>query len=320
MNVKEIGGYIELEYNYFPMLHNDAIALNCGTNCLAYLLKSKHIKKIMIPLFLCNCIENICVYEGVEVCKYSIGPNFLPDENIKLEDGEWLYIVNFYGQLSDGILSKYVREYGRVIIDQTHAYFEKPIKNVDTIYTCRKFFGVPDGAFLYTDKLLDIDIPVDESFSRMNYLLGRFERTATEFYNEYKNNDLYLARSPLKKMSKLTNNLLHGIDYDRVKKVRTDNYNYLYEKLERFNQLRLRKIEGAFCYPFLYKRDGDGLRKYLLTFNIYIPTLWPNVLEDAEQDSLEYCYSKNILPIPVDQRYTTIDIQIIIDRILEYIS
>lgn len=26
-----------------------------------------------------------------------------------------------------------------------------PVENVDTLYICRKFFGVADGAFLYTD-------------------------------------------------------------------------------------------------------------------------------------------------------------------------
>ena len=37
--------------------------------------------------------------------------------------------------------------------------------------------------------------------------------------------------------------------------------------------------------------------------SIYIPTLWPNVLEECPQGSLEYHYAADILPIPVDQRY-----------------
>ena len=43
-------------------------------------------------------------------------------------------------------------------------FYAKPIHGNDTFYTCRKFFGVPDGAYLYTDKLLD------EEFSKNNFI------------------------------------------------------------------------------------------------------------------------------------------------------
>ena len=35
--MKEIGGYIEFDTYHLPMLHDEAIALNCGRNDLAYL-------------------------------------------------------------------------------------------------------------------------------------------------------------------------------------------------------------------------------------------------------------------------------------------
>ena len=33
-NFREIGGYLELERNRFPLLHESALALNCGRNAL----------------------------------------------------------------------------------------------------------------------------------------------------------------------------------------------------------------------------------------------------------------------------------------------
>lgn len=51
--MKEIGGYIEMEHYNLPMLHDRAIALNCGRNCLAYLIRAKEIKKF--------CCQNIYV-------------------------------------------------------------------------------------------------------------------------------------------------------------------------------------------------------------------------------------------------------------------
>lgn len=41
-----------------------------------------------------------------------------------------------------------------IILDNTQSFFQKPISGIDTIYSCRKYFGVPDGAYLSTNILL----------------------------------------------------------------------------------------------------------------------------------------------------------------------
>ena len=56
----EIGGYIELDKYALPMLHEGAISLNCGRNCLAYLLRARKIKKILLPKFLCDSVSSVC--------------------------------------------------------------------------------------------------------------------------------------------------------------------------------------------------------------------------------------------------------------------
>ena len=38
--MREIGGYIEFEHNYGDEFYSDLINLNCGRNCLAYILKA----------------------------------------------------------------------------------------------------------------------------------------------------------------------------------------------------------------------------------------------------------------------------------------
>lgn len=177
----------------------------------------------------------------------------------------------------------------------------------DTIYTCRKFFGVPDGAFLYTDSVSSEEYPADESFNRMGFLLGRFERCASEFYSEYSDNNHMFAGEPIKKMSKLTENLLHGIDYDYVMKKRTENFSLYHDLLGDVNGLVLNRAEGAFAYPLLLD-NAPELRKTLQKNKIYIPTLWPNVLDEVDEETLEYKFVNNILPLPCDQRYNTEDI------------
>ena len=88
--MKEIGGYIELDTYYLPMLHEEAIALNCGRNCLAYLFRSRKIKKIKVPYFICNSIFDVCERENVEKIFYHIGMDFKPSADLKLLDDEWL--------------------------------------------------------------------------------------------------------------------------------------------------------------------------------------------------------------------------------------
>lgn len=313
MTTDSIGGYLGLDRYYLPMLHEDALSLNCGRNCLAYLIRARKIKKIALPLFLCASVRDTCLKEGVEIHYYNIDEGFHP---IDLKVDEWLYLVNYYGQFSASDIEKYYNTYGKVIVDNAQAYFATPVQGVDTLYTCRKFFGVTDGAFLYTDIKLDEEIKNDESYTRMLFIYGRYERPASEFYDMYvKNNELF-DTEPIKRMSRLTTNLLHGIDYEFVKRKRTCNYNYLHEYLNKRNKLQLKQAEGAFAYPLLVD-NGAEIRKQLICERIYIPTLWPNVLKDAVPDSLEYRYAENILPLPCDQRYGVREMKRICDLLEE---
>ena len=197
---------------------------------------------------------------------------------------------------------EFKNRFGKVIIDNAQAFFRKPIIGVDTCYTCRKFFGVADGGYLYTDTLLSEEFPQDYSYDRMTFLMGRFEKTASEFYPQNAANNKMFANEPLKRMSKLTQNLLQGIDYERIKQVRTENFVYLHGKLKEINKLTLTVPEGAFMYP-LYIENGAEIRKELQQKRIYIPTLWPDVLDVCQEGELEYDMAKNILPMPIDQRY-----------------
>ena len=248
--MREIGGYIEFEHYNRPMLHSDAIALNSGRNCLSYIIRAKKIKKIKLPYFLCDSVRNICDKDVVQISYYNINSSFQP-EMVHLEDDEWLYVVNYYGQLSQHDIKILKDKYKRVIVDNAQAYFQMPVEGVDILYTCRKYFGVADGAFLYTDASLVEPLETDISFDRMNFLLGRFEKTASEFYGEYAANNRLFANEPLKYMSKLTKNLLQSIDYEAIKEQRTKNFAYLHDMLGKENKLELILPEGAFIMRML---------------------------------------------------------------------
>lgn len=311
--MKEIGGYIELDDFHGSMLHEKAKHLNCGRNALAYLIESRNIKKIWLPYFLCDSVKAVCLKYGVEFFYYHIDTEFKVEEIDKRND-EWLYVVNYYGQLSDDYILYLKDKYQNIIVDNAQAYFSMPIKNIDTVYTCRKFFGVSDGAVLFTDSNINRKLDRDESFERIHYILGRYERTAGEFYQESSDNNAFFENEPLKLMSRLTENILHTVDYDFIKKRRTKNFMFLNERLAKSNMLTVSNVEGAFMYPLMIQH-ADEIRKKLIRKKIFIPVLWPDVFSVCDKNDLEYKFAEGILPLPVDQRYTEEDMLYVISEI-----
>lgn len=302
--MKEIGGYFGLEKFSGKEYHSRLIPVNNGRSALLYLLRARGIKKIYLPYFLCDSVSNMCRKHGYHYSFYSIDKNFLPLFHAQLLPDEYIYIVNYYGQLSNDRIQELKAHYGNIIIDNVQAFYQCPVSGIDTIYSCRKFFGVPDGGYVATDAVLAEPLETDISKDRMVHILGRYEGTASEYYSYFKENDHSFAEIPLRYMSELTHNLLRGIDYEYVRSKRNENYAFLHRMLGSKNKLQPTMPDGPFCYPF-YCENGMALKKKLATYKIYVPTLWPNVLDMV--GTLEKDYAENILPIPCDQRYELLE-------------
>ena len=313
---KEIGGYLELERFMGPMLHEKALALSSGRACLSYLIEQRKIRKIALPDFNCDIVEAVCRAHEVKTRFYPIGADLRP-KTLQTEEDEWFYLVNFYGQLSADELQRIAARVPRLIVDNAQAYFDLPLKGVDTLYTCRKFLGVPDGGFLYTEAP-ERTLPEDESRERMAFVLDRFERPAGEYFAAAARNNDDLSMEP-KRMSELTKNLLHAVDYDRVKTKRTENFRLLHEGLGSVNCLNLRVTEGAYAYPLMLP-EGQKIRKKLIEQKIFVPMLWPNVPEQQPADSEACKLAEQVLPLPCDQRYGAEEMAFIIKAVRDCLN
>ena len=307
-----------MELNHGSEFHEQGIALNSGRNALRYLIRGRKIKRIWLPKLLCSAISDTCKEENVEILYYLIDKQLRPVLPQGLE-GDWLYLINYYGQYSVEEIRHLGQIYKNIIVDNVQAFYTKPIDGLDTIYTCRKFFGVPDGGYLYTDCTLSEILQKDESYDRLTFLAGRLERSANDFYSAYRENEQRLDELPLRRMSMVTQNLLRGIDYEKIKKDRERNFSYLHEYLKSINQLELCLPDGPYMYPLLVK-DGAEIRKRLQEKKIYVPTMWPNVLESLAHEETEYALAKNILPLPCDQRYDLNDMQYLVKEVYKCLS
>lgn len=308
---KEIGGYLELERFRGQSFHHGAVELNSARSCLAYLIELRDIWSIAKPDYMCDAVGATCRKAGVQTKTYHIGEDFAPVYDFELSDNEYLYLADFFGFLNgDQVAEALAFSEGRLIVDEVQGFFRTPWEGADTIYTCRKFFGVADGAYLYTkdNARLAYELPIGRSYAKMTHILGRFEQNGSVFYADAQANEKAIGEEPVSTMSPLTRNILLAIDYDDVKIRRVRNYQILKDLMDSTNLLDTRLPEGPFMYPCCLG-DAEGVREKLASESIYIPTLWPNILDECKEGSVAFRYARNVLPLPIDQRYEAGDME-----------
>lgn len=319
--MREIGGYFQLEEFTGCEYYHYLLRFNTVRNAIEYLIGRRGYKRILIPKYLCDSISGMLERIKVEYDYYEIDSQLRPLVNHVMEQDECIIVVNYFGLLLNGEIKDIQGKYKNIIIDNTQAFFQRPVHGVDTVYACRKYFGVPDGAYLSTDCDCSdyCGLPMDMSHNRMGHLLGRAEEEAEVYYNDFKRNDKGLSGQKVKRMSRITQNILKGVNYSRVLEIRESNFRFIHMALAEINELNVNRLKGNFMYPFLY-REGERLRDRLIKKKVYIPILWPNVLEKCRKGSWENYLARNLVCIPVDQRYGIEDMNYIVESIWEIMN
>ena len=313
--MKPIGGYFELELPQRSEYHSGALSLNTGRNCLEYILRVRGYRRVYLPYYSCEVLLEPFNKLGVEYTFYRINERLEIDEDITLGNGEALLCINYFG-LKQDYVEFLATQYGQqLIVDNTQAFYARPISGIDTFYSCRKFFGVADGAYLYCDKPLDIEFEQDKSWDKMAHLLKRIDISSEAAYREFSQHEEQLKNNPIKSMSSMTHRIMESIDYHQAAQRRRDNYLHLDNALKNNNGISLPLTDSAvpMVYPFL--TEDKGLRKHLIDNKIFVAQYWPNVLDWCNNDSTDYQLTMHLLPLPIDQRYGTEEMQRIIQLI-----
>lgn len=319
--MKAIGGYFGLELRCGKHYHENAIRLNTARNCLEYIFRARNYQKVYIPYYTCEVVLEPLKKLNIKYEFYSIDEKFEPLKEYTLKVGEAFLYTNYFG-LKQDCVKKLTQLYGsQLIVDNAQAFYAPRIEGIDTFYSPRKYFGVADGGYLYTDKLLDGDIEQDISFERMSHLLKRVDLSAEMGYNDFVNNDRALDYSPIKKMSNLSKSILASIDYDLIKSKRLENFRFLDSKLKENNQIEIHLDNESvpMIYPFMVE-GGDDIKKTLIKNKVFVATYWPNVLKWCSETVFEYNVAKNLISLPIDQRYNLTDMDTIIGIIKREIN
>ncbi len=317
-DVKEYGGvkpfYFSVYEPYYSENENTVI-LNSEYTAFWYALKDSQAKCVHIPYYISPSFAKIAGELDIECKYYHINRDFLP-EDLNPGEADAVLLVNYFGLCHD-FINNYDAKYK--IIDNSTAFYQKPVleEGVYNIYSCKKFFSVPDGAYLITKASGEIPLKRDVSYKRARALLMSLELGENSAYKEQQANeqDFYKERA---KMSVLTEKIMASQDYQKERSNRIRNLKTLHSLLKDFNLLKL-DVDNAVMQSYPLLVDAD-IREHLVNKKIYIPLMWRKFISDEFSGTQEKLFSEKLLCIPIDAHYTTEDMVYIGETIINLLT
>ena len=324
MMQEAIGGYFELE---LPPgrgeLYPAARRFQSARAAFLALLGAGRPRRVWMPWYNCETMLEPPAMAGVPVQHYRIDAQLDIADDFTLGENEWLVWVNYFG-VCDAKLDRVFERFGRgrVVVDNSQALFSPPRDCLATLYSPRKFFGIPDGGYLITE--YDVPEPEEqdtESIARFEPLLVRIDRGPEAGYEGIRAARATLRGQRPKRMSPLTRHLLAHIDYPSTIERRNRNYARYHSLLGDDNALPVpaAPAQAPLCYPFWNHRSD--LHAALAAKRIFVARYWPNIRgASGTPEDLEYRLSTECLALPCDQRYGDEAIERVVAALREAIA
>lgn len=311
--MREIGGFFELECDRRPLYYQDGIYLNSCRSALRYIIRTLGIKSIYAPFYTCNVVYDAIQQEGCKIVSYGLDSSLLPTREFSVDD--FIIYNNYFGVIGENV-GELASRYPNLIVDNAQAFYSMPDCRA-SIYSPRKFFGLPDGGILRANNLPLMDLEQGCSSDVVSHLFKRYDYGARNSYHDFCMNDKALEQYTLQRMSKLTTALMGNIDYDYARKRRLANFHYLEKHLFTSFPLKMTNEDVPLVFPLLVD-NGEHLRENLIKNNIFCARYWPNILESIGNLSVERNLALNLVAVPIDQRYDLSDMEKVVRLIKAY--
>lgn len=301
--MRPIGGFLGLEATdagHGP--YHRAPSLSTGRSCFRFILETIRPRRVHLPFYVCDALLNPAQRAGVAIAFYGLDRNLVPESAGEPARGDELYVVVNYFGLLGGVMDEVARlAPGRTVIDDSQAFFRRPGPSTWSFNSARKFFGVPDGAYL-CGPAHPVPAELPAATPSAAHLTDRLSGNPRLAYRAFKRHEASLTDEP-RGMSALTTQILAAVDYDAIAARRRANYRALDRLLGDRNLLRLTLQPGdvPLYYPFLAPRP---LRDELIRRALFVPCLWPEVgARPGGAFSWERRLAADLCPLAVDQRY-----------------
>jgi hypothetical protein len=324
LNQDAVGGYLELE---LPPgqgeLYPRALRFQSARAAFLALLEAGRPRRIWLPWYTCEQMLDSASIAGIPILRYRIDQNLeIPDE-IELAENDWLLYINYFG-VCDAQVGRLLERFppNQIVLDNAQALFSSAADCLATLYSPRKFFGIPDGGYLVTE--MSVELPDEQdsgSIERFSPLLIRIDRGPEAGYEAVLAARATLRGQKPKRMSALTQHLLARIDYPAAIERRNSNFARYHQLLGTDNAFPLPAAlpQAPLCYPFWNHRTD--LHAPLIARRIFVPRYWPNVRGQSNTlDDFEFRLSTECLALPSDQRYGDAQIDFVVSALRDAIG
>lgn len=275
-------------------------------------LKSDGYNNIYIPDYLCQSILLPIHNLEMEYTFYHINDELLPEIAPQLFKAKSsILFINYFGliDLSNSIANVRRDSDAKIIIDDVQNYFDDTNIDFDFRFTSlRKWFPVPDGAYVYGKDNLLMRMKAYEKegeFSKYKYagnLLKNFDyiigdKIALELIEK---GEYLIDKEYLVKPSECSREIFNTIDYNVVSKIRRNNARLLHNGLDKLGVKHLYADEAVPLFIPIFIKNRDDLRKEFFKKNIFCPIHWPKI--NSIMNSYNTVYDTE-LSLICDQRY-----------------
>jgi len=304
-----IGGYFALEEA------SSGTALPVGERFLGYqsarcamaaALQSADCERVWVPHYICGAVLSAIEWTGIELRRYCLAEDRGVPRDLDIGDRDIVVCVDYFG-LTAASCAEAQQRLGadRVLFDCAQALFHPPSPGASTVYSPRKFAGLPDGGLLVTPNLPPPPLPADQAgtTTRGQALRARAEGRVAEGYRLFQAAEASLADCTPRAISEATATALASVDWKTAGQRRVENYQALATLLGESGMrvLPLPPDAVPLCCPVAWPQAAAA-RKWLANEGIFTPHYWPDS-ELPPGDGVALVLRDHTLYLPCDQRY-----------------
>lgn len=114
-------------------------------DAFGYLIQKYEIKEVYMPYYLCDVMRHTAITHGAKPVFYHIDDDFMPVQDFPCD--AYVLYPNYFGICAKNV-EKLEELYPKLIVDNAHAYFEKP-SGFACFNSAKKFLPVKKGANLW---------------------------------------------------------------------------------------------------------------------------------------------------------------------------
>lgn len=300
-----VGGFFELETSRGGELwHRGSVALTSGRACLRAILELTRPARVFVPFYICDAALEPLRLLDIPFEFYGLTSSLEPVPDAWPANAGVLY-VNYFDMKTRGADRLAAALGPRAIVDDTQAFFRRGRGTGWSFNSARKFFGVPDGAYVYGPRAGEVRPAGPNDEAPVAHLSSRLMGDQELAYQQYVAAEARVS-ADVRLPSRAASSVLESIPYEEVRTARRRNFSQLHERLAGVNALAIDLTLDAdaapFCYPFLPSRPS--LHRALWQRQIFVPRLWPEVAtRPGRSFTWERDLADRLLPLPIDHRY-----------------